>query len=134
MAIIRKIVDPSIVIDNLVIAYVPNSLSFTEGFGAQKVIVQTGGGGAVQQIVADDVKHKLSTVKFKIEPTVDNITNMRAIKANQHGHVITISGQDNLSGETITRTITNALCTSDYTVAFGTDSEIDLEFVGSSAI
>ena len=128
MAVQRKIVDPTIIIDNNVIGYVPNSLKFTEGFGEQTLRVQTGGGGSIQQVVADDVSQKQSMVSFQVEPTVANIELMRAIKANQAGHVITISAPG------ITRTITGAILTSNYEVSMGTEEIIDLEFIGNPAI
>lgn len=128
MAIVRKLVDPTIIIDNLVVAYIPNSLELTEGFGEQKLRIQTGGGGSRQQVLADDVSKKQSNVKFKMEPTADNIDFLRAIKSNLDGHVITISAPD------MTRTITGALLVNDYVVKMGAEGEIDLEFVGNSAI
>ena len=128
MAIIRKLADPTIIIDNLVVAYIPNSLELTEGFGEQKLRIQTGGGGSRQQVLSDDVTKKQSNVKFKMEPTADNIAFLRAIKANLDGHVITISAPD------MTRTITGALLVNDYVVKMGAEGEIDLEFVGNSAI
>lgn len=128
MANTRKLVDPSIVINNIVVAYIPNSLEFKEGFGEQKVRVQTGGGGAKQLVLADDVSKKIGSCKFKIEPTAENINLMRTLKANMDGHVITISDQD------MTRTITGAVLITDYDVKLGTDQEIDLEFHGNPAI
>ena len=128
MAVIRKLVDATLIIDNNVIGYVPNTLKFTEGFGEQKVRVQTGGGGVVQQVVADDVTSKQSMVTFQVEPTIANIDLLRAIKANMDGHVITIS----TSG--LTRTITGAILTKNYEIGLGTEETIELEFVGNGAI
>lgn len=126
--VIRKLVDPSIIIDNIVVGYVPNSIHFTEGFGHQKLRIQTGGGGARQQILADDVSKKFSKLKFKMEPTAENINFLRSIKANFDGHVITISDVN------MTRTITGAIIINDYEVKIGTDAEIELEFEGNPAI
>lgn len=126
MAIQRKLVNPALIIDNLVVAYVPNSIRYTEGFGEQQFRTQTGGGGTVQQIIIDDLSKKRSMVKFKIEGTVQNIEFFRAIKANQDGHVITISDTD------FTRTMTGAILVSDYEVDLSNEGEIELEFVGNS--
>lgn len=128
MSAIRKIVDATLIIDNNVIGYVPNTLKFTEGFGEQSVRVQTGGGGSVQQVVADNVSMRQSKVMFDVEPTAANIELLRSIKNDQNGHVITIS----TSG--LTRTVTGAILTSDYEVGLGTEEVISVEFTGNSSI
>lgn len=128
MAVIRKIIDATLIIDNNVVGYVPNTLSFTEGFGEQKLRTQTGGGGAVQQVVADDITKKHSTVKFQVETTAENLALMRALKNNQDGHVVTISTTN------FSRTITGAILVKDYEVKFGTDDTIEVEFMGNSAV
>lgn len=128
MAIIRKISDATVIVDNIVMAYVPNSLTYKEGLGEQKIRIQTGGGGAVQQVLSDDITTKHAMVKFDVEPTAENINNMRAIKANMDGHVITISAAG------FTRTITGALLTSDYEVKLGAEDVFTVEFIGNPAI
>jgi hypothetical protein len=128
MAVQRKIVDATLIIDNNVVGYVPNTLKFTEGFGEQSVRVQTGGGGSVQQVVADDVSMKQSSVMFEVEPTAANISLIRSIKNNQDGHVITISTTG------LTRTITGAVLTSNYEVSLGTEETIQLEFIGNPSV
>lgn len=127
MAVLRKLYDPTLIIDNLVVAYVPGSIRFTEGKGEQKLRVQTGGGGSIQQVLAEDITKKQSNVKFKVEPTAANIDFMRALKSNLSGHVITISAPE------FTRTITGAILVNDYEIELGMDSEIELEFVGNAA-
>jgi len=128
MAIIRKTVDATLIIDNNVIGYVPNTLSYTEGLGEQKLRVQTSGGGSVQQVVSEDATKKQSMVKFHVEVTAGNIELLRAIKANQDGHVITLSTTG------FTRTITGAIMVNDYSVKLGVDDTIEVEFVGNAAI
>lgn len=127
MAVLRKIYDAILIIDNLVVNYVPNSLRFSEGKGEQKLRVQTSGGGSVQQVLTEDITKKQSTVKFKVEPTAANIDFFRAIKSDLDGHVITISGPE------ITRTVTSAILVNDYEIALGMDEEIELEFIGNPA-
>lgn len=128
MAVLRKIIDATLIIDNNVVGYVSNSLSFTEGLGEQKFRTQVSGGGAVQHIITDDFTKKVSTVKFTVEPTAANVALFRAIKANQDGHVVTISATD------FTRTITGAIITKDYEVKFGSDDVMDIEMTGNAAI
>ena len=125
--ILRKLYNPTLIIDNLVVAYIPNSLRYTEGLGEQKLRVQTSGGGSVQTVFSEDITKKLSSVKFKIEPTADNLEFIRAVKANFNGHVVT------LSDENFTRTITGAILVNDYEVGLGMDEEVELEFMGNAA-
>ncbi len=126
--VIRKLVDATVIIDDVAIGYTPNSLSYTEGFGENKVRTQTSGGGHIQRVVAQDASKMHSDVKFKMEPTADNVEVLRAIKANLDGHVITLSAPN------FTRTITGAILISDYEVKFGIDDTIDLHFTGNAAV
>ncbi len=128
MALLRKIYNPTLIIDNLVVAYLPNSLRYTEGLGEQKLKVQTGGGGTVQNVFAEDISKKQSHVKFKMEPTAENLDFIRAIKADFNGHVITLSDGD------FTRTITGAILVNDYEIGLGMDEEFEVEFLGSPAV
>ena len=127
MAVLRKIYDPTLIINNFVCAYVPNSLRYFEGLGEQKVRVQTGGGGSIQQVLTEDITKRQTSVKFKVEPTAQNIDFLRAIKSNMDGHVVTISAPD------LTRTITGAILVTNYEVGLGMDEEIEVEFVGNAA-
>lgn len=126
--VIRKLVDATLILDNNVVGYVPNSLSFTEGLGTQKLRTQTAGAGSIQHVLTEDVSTRVSTVKFSLEPTVDNVALIRSIKADQTGHVITISQQG------FTRTITGAVLTNDFEVKLGMDDVIAVEFHGNSAV
>lgn len=127
MAVIRKLVDATLVIDNNVIGYVPNSLGYTEGLGEQKVRVQTSGGGNVQTVVSEDVSKKVAMIKFNLEPTQTNIDLLRSIKTDLNGHVVTISALG------FTKTITGAVITKDYEVKFGMDEVINVEMEGNPA-
>lgn len=126
----RKLVDPTVIVDNLVLGVVPNSVQFTEGMGEQKVFVATAGGGSVQQIVADDVTGKQSHLKVHVFPTFENIKNIRAIKANMNGHVVTLSD----AASDFHRTITAAVLVNNYEVKLGTDDVIELEFIGNPSV
>ena len=128
MANEKKLVDPALIINNIVIAYVPNSLEFKPAGGEQKVRAVTSGNGSIQIVVADDMSKRISSCKFKLEPTTFNINVMRDLKANQDGHVLTMSTPD------FTATITGAVLTTNYDVKFGVDQEIELEFHGNQAI
>lgn len=123
----RRISTPQIIIDNQVIGIVPNSFSYTEGFGEQTYNVQSGGGNSVQTVLGQNVETAMSDVKFRVYNTLDNIELLRSYKAaNILGRTQVITASDQASG--MTRTFQGGILTNNYEVALGADSEIDIEF------
>lgn len=125
--------DPSFIINNIPIAIKPNSSSYSEGFGESKVRNQSAGGGAVQAVYAQDVSTRLSMAKFAMESTETNINLVRTWKSNSaNGILNTMRIVDQATG--FTRTITNVIIENDPEIALGVDSEISLEWKGTSAV
>ena len=117
-----------ITVNNINIAYVPNSVSYTEGFGEQDVKVQTAGGGATEQIFVENVEMRFSMVKISMYQTPENISAIRGWKSNRNENVITITS------DTFSRSFAQATLTSDYEVNLGSDTQIDLEFKTRAAV
>jgi len=128
MAVKKVLSTPTIVINNQVIAIIPNSLEYIEGLGEQSFKVQSAGGGALEPVYSDNAETKISTVKFKLYADVENIGYARLWKTNGADNAISFS-QDSFS-----RTISNAAFTGNYTVQTRADGEIDLEFKGSTTV
>lgn len=103
--------NPTVLINNISVAVVPNSVSYTEGKGEQMVRVQSAGGGSVQSVLSNNVETNLSTVKMSLFPTAENIALILTWKNNANANAISITG----SG--LTRSFTNAALTSDYEVS-----------------
>jgi len=122
------LVNPSVLVNNLSVPVVVNSVSYTEGRGEQTVRVQSAGGGSVQSVYSDDVESKLSMVKFAMLPTAENIALVLGWKDNTNANVISITGAG------LTRSFTNAVLTSDYEVVLGSDTQLDLEFKTDAAV
>jgi hypothetical protein len=120
--------NPTVLINNISVAVVPNSVSYTEGKGEQTVRVQSAGGGSVQSVLSNNVETNLSTVKMSLFPTAENIALILTWKNNANENAISITG----SG--LTRSFTNATLTSDYEVQLGSDTQIDLEFKSDAAV
>lgn len=120
--------NPTVLINNISVAVVPNSVSYTEGKGEQMVRVQSAGGGSVQSVLSNNVETNLSTVKMSLFPTAENIALILTWKNNANANAISITG----SG--LTRSFTNAALTSDYEVSLGSDTQIDLEFKTDAAV
>lgn len=123
-----QISDPSVLVNNVAVAIVPNSCTFDEGFGEQKVTVQSAGGGQLQQVFANDVSTNLGSVKFSLAATVANIALARSWKANQNRNVISITSS--VADGTLTRTFTNAAICNNYEIPLSADGVIELEFKG----
>lgn len=120
---------PSVTVDNTVLPIMPNSVSYTEGFGEQTVRVQSSGGGSVQQVISTNLETALSTFKCTVLNTIANINFLRQIKATRAPHVVTWF--DNTNG--FTRTMEQAVLTNDYEVNLSSDGNISLEFKGTAA-
>jgi len=123
-----RIANPSVVVNNIPIAIVANSCTFTEGLGEQMVEPQSAGGQLTESVYSQDVKSKLSTVKFNLANTDANINLARKWKINANANVIVITG------ETLSRTFTNASLISDYEVALSSDGAIELEWKSDPAV
>lgn len=125
-----QISDPSVLVNNVSVAIVPNSLVFDEGLGEQSVIVQSAGAGQTQQVFANDVSTNLGMVKFSLQATKQNIELARSWKTNQNQNVVTVTAS-NADG-TITRSFTNSAICNNYEVPLSADGVIELEFKGDA--
>lgn len=123
-----QISDPSVLINNVAVAIVPNSCTFDEGFGEQDVKVQSAGGGQLQQVFANNVETNKGKVKFSLAATVANINLARQWKANQNRNVVAVTAS--VADGTLTRTFTNAALCNNYEVNLAADGVIELEFQG----
>lgn len=126
-----QISDPGVVVNNVGVAIVPNSLAFTEGFGEQETIVQSAGGGVLEQVYSNNVETNLSMVKFSLRSTVDNIELARSWKNNRNENVVAITAQ--VSDGTLTRTFNNAAVVNDFEVNLSADGVIEIEFKADKA-
>lgn len=122
---------PTVVVDGIVLAIVPNSLSFTEGFGEQDVKVQSSGGGQVQPIITRDVSTALSRVQMQVVNTAANIDQLRTIKSAVDSFHVVAFFDDRVG---FIRTVQQAIMTSDYEVGLGADTPISIEFKGAQAV
>jgi hypothetical protein len=134
MASSTKIIStPSITINNQIVPIVPNSFSYTEGFGEQNVKTQSLGGGSIQTVYVDNAETKFSTIKFTMFPTNDNVTALLSWKRNGNANAISAAGQQD-GGVYMTRSFQYAAFTSDYEVKMGADQVIEVEFKSAAAV
>lgn len=119
---------PSIVVNNTPVAIKPNSFSYTEGFGERNVRVASAGGSAKETVVTENVETQMSTVKFTLYTSSENLTLARQWAANKSSNVIEASDTN------FTRSFTSAIITNDFDVNAGVDGEFELEFKSDAAV
>ena len=91
------------------------------------------GGGATEQVIAEDLETNLSMVKFDIPTTPENIANARLWKVKRGTNVVTLAGETS-DGDTFTRTFQRAILTQNYEVGIGTEANIPIEFQSNAAV
>ena len=114
---------PTVMVNNVSVAIKPNSFSYKEGFGERKVRIASGGGGTLTQVVSEDIETQLSTCKFMLYSTSDNVTLVRTWQTNSDANAVEVTDKDNFS-----RTFANAIITNDPDVSLGVDGEVEVEF------
>jgi hypothetical protein len=119
---------PAIVVNNTPVGIKPNSFTYTEGFGERNVRTASAGGSAKETVVSENVETQMSTVKFTLFTTTDNLTLARQWANNKSSNVIEASDTG------FTRSFTNAIITNDFEVNAGVDGEFELEFKSDSAV
>jgi hypothetical protein len=124
--------DAAVLVNDEVVAIVPNTLKYTEGIGEQQVRAASVGAGAVEQIYSRDVESALSKVMFDIHTTPDNVALQLTWKTNGNKNVVAIAGSTD-EGE-VTRTFTQAAMTGDPEIEIGTEGVINIEFMSNAAI
>lgn len=126
----RSISVPSVVINNVAINIVPNSLKYKEGTGEQTVKTQSAGGGVVDVVYSDNAESKMSSVSFEMINTGANIESLLTWKNNANANAITLT--DTATG--FTRNFSNMALTTDYEVNLGSDTTISVDFMGDPAV
>lgn len=122
----------SVLVNNDLVAIIPNSFSFTEGLGEQAVRAASAGGAQVEQIYSDNVEMRYSTIKFDIPGTVGNIAKAREWKQNKNQNLLQMAGKT-VDGN-ITRTFSQASLLSNYDIPVSSDGKISLEWRSSPAV
>lgn len=123
----RDITNPTLTINNAGVKYIPNTFSYTEGFGAQKMRTQSSGGGAVEVVYSNDVSENYSTLKFNLTNTSENIELARTWKTKLNNNAATLT-----DGE-FSRNISNLALISNYEVNLISEGTIELEFCGDQS-
>jgi hypothetical protein len=122
--------DITILVNNEVIAYTADSLSWKEGFGDYAIRNAIVGGGQTEQIFSKDLATKIGMVKFSIPTTAENDGLKRQWKSNDNNNVVELIGPKD-SG--FTKIFTLAAILEDPESNAATDGNIDIEFNSNPA-
>ena len=126
--------NPTIMVNNNLIAFKPNSVSYNEGLGEQTLRVESTEGGNITQVYTDNIEMKKSKIKFSMLPTIKNIEFARQWKILANFNVITLSGIDNITKQTLTRTFASCALINNYNINLTNDVYIEIEFEGATGI
>ena len=124
----EALANPTLVINNVAIPIVPNSLKFKGGQGEQTMLAQSSGGGATQSVYSEDTESKISFIGFSLRNTPANIELQRNWKNLKNANAATITGAGGFS-----RAFNNMAHTNDPDINLGADTPIDIEFMGDPA-
>jgi hypothetical protein len=127
-----QLTNVTVVVNNDTQPIVVNSLKYTEGLGDQKIHIVSAGGGAIQQVYANDLETAYSAVSFDLRSTPENIENIKGWKRNGNSNGVQIFGT--AGGTDFSRTFAHAALTLNYDVEIGVDAVISVEFMTDSAV
>ena len=128
----EQLSNAQVLVNNDGVAFIPNTLTFTEGLGEQNIRAASAGGSQTEQVFSDNIEMRYSTVKFEIPSTVENIEKAKDWKVNKNQNLVQISGRT--TDRKITRTFSQAALLTDYEVPLTSDGNITLEWRANPAV
>jgi hypothetical protein len=127
-----QLADAALIVNNVPIAYIPNTLKYSEGLGEQTTRAAALGGGQTEQIYSKNIESSFGKVMVEIPATVANIAYARQWKTQANTNVVQIVGST--PEGVVTRTFTQAAILNDYEVPLSADSNITIEFKTNPAV
>lgn len=121
----------TIFVNNEVVSYEADSLSYHDGFGEYSVRNAVVGGGQTEQVFSEDLATRFGMVKFSVPSTTDSATLIRQWKANKNNNVVELQGQ--VEGVQFTRIFTQASILGNPEVNMATDGSAEIEFNSNPA-
>jgi len=122
----EQISDPSVVVNDITVNVVPNSVSYKSGNGEQSVKVQSAGNGLVSVVTSTNVETKKGMVKFSVYSTEQAIALKELWQSNGGGNVIEL-GSVNL-------TMSQGTMVNDPEITLSDDGKVELEFQGAPLV
>ena len=125
--------DPQVTLNDELLAIVGNSVSYTPGDGERSVKAAGTGGGKGVMTISENVETKISTVKFSLFSTADNVDTAEQAIKRLNNNVVVVAGTDPL-GKSVRKTFTNSIVTNNPDFNLQQDGQIDLEFASDPAV
>ena len=122
----------AVTVNNDPIAIVPNSASYTEGFGEQTMRAASIGGASVEQVFSQDLESTFSMSKFEVYPDIETVKLLRTWKSNGNANTVVFTGS--VDGVSFRRTFKKAAILNDYEVSLGSDTTVEIEFKSDAAV
>ena len=120
---------PTIVVNGDVIAIKPNTFKYTEGRGERLVRPQSTGGGAVTQVITDNVETKRSKCSFTVLTTSEIVEKIRTWQDNGAANSVQVSDRGDFS-----RNFENAIIINDIDLNLGADQDVEVAFESKPAV
>ena len=118
--------DPQVTLNDELLAIVGNSVSFTSGDGERSVKAAGTGGGKGVLTVSENVETKISTAKFAVFATINNVDVIDQAIKRLSNNVLVIAGTDPF-GNSLRKTFANAIIMNDPEFNLQADGQIDIE-------
>ena len=133
MASGAQLADATIMVNDSIINYVPDSIEFDEGLGEQKSLPVSEGGGRVSQIFSNDLTTNFASISWQMRTTVDNVEQVKEWKENKNRNVVNLAAEDP-DGNDVTRVFTQALLGGNYKIQIQSEGVMDIEFMSNAPI
>lgn len=124
---LKTLSNPTVEVNDVTIAIVPNSLSYKNGSGDKKVFTQSSGGNGVQIVITEDAETKKSMVKFKLYNTAANI------QLTKDWGVL-FSNTISISEDQISESFQDMVIVTEPEKNIGADGDLELEFEGAPSL
>jgi len=120
---------PTVVVNGDVIAIKPNSFKYTEGRGERIVRTQSTGGGAVTQVITDNVETQRSKFSFIVLTTSEAVEKIRTWQDNLAANTVEVSDRGDFA-----RSFQSAIIVNDIDLNLGADQEVEVAFESKPAV
>ena len=122
--------NPTVEINDQVIAIIPNTLSYKRGAGDVNVRAQSAGGDSVQAVITENAETKIGMVKFSLAVTDANQEYVRTWQENKFNGGNTVRISSRVMNTPLS--FTNMNVTSDPEFSIGADGTVEVEFLGEA--
>lgn len=120
----------AVLVNNDIIAYEANTLSYDDGFPEANVRNAVVGGGQTEQIFSEDLATQFGMVKFSLPSTAGNAKLVREWKNNKNNNVVELMSA---TGGDFTRNFTQASVQGKPEVNLSTDGNVEILFHSNPA-